>query len=133
MLLLGHEEEEGLKLRFWPLAAQTILAFSLNAALAESVWLLCPKTQLNVDVGALDLHSCPAALKHPTSTQPPPAPHATAPTFPEAPAKAVTVGPLAGNFLWSAGNNLTWGLDSTENGANAHRPAPLSLSLVLED
>lgn len=53
----------------------------------------------------------------------------TAPAFPEVPAEAVTVGPLLGNFLWSAGNNLTWGLDSMENRASAHlQTAPLSLS-----
>lgn len=32
----------------------------------------------------------------------------------QAEAEAVTVGPSAGNFLWTAGNNLTWGLDSAE-------------------
>lgn len=81
-----------------------------------------------VDVGALTLHSCPAALQPP----PPSSLHATAPTFPEAPAEAVTVGPLVGNFLCSAGNNLTWGLDGMENRVSAHlQTAPLSLSLAL--
>lgn len=32
----------------------------------------------------------------------------------ESQAEAVTVGPSAGNFLWTAGNNLTWGLDGVE-------------------
>lgn len=32
----------------------------------------------------------------------------------QAEAEAVTVGPSAGNFLWTAGNNSTWGLDSAE-------------------
>ncbi len=77
--------------------------------------------------GLWDLHSCPAALKPPSSCKIP-APHATAPAFPEVPAEAVTVGPSAGNFLWSAGSNLTWGLDSTERSVSAHpQTAPLSL------
>ncbi len=76
--------------------------------------------------GSPQLSSSP---KTPTSTQPT-APHATTPTFPEAPAEAVTVGPLVDNFLWSAGNNLTWGLDSMENRASAHlQTEPLSLAL----
>lgn len=66
-----------------------------------------------VDVGSLGSPQLSSSPKTPNFTQPAPAPHATAPTFPEIPAEAVTVGPSVGNFLWSAGNNLTWGLDST--------------------
>lgn len=51
---------------------------------------------------------------HPLTPQSPPN------AFPEAPPEAVTVRPLVGNFLWSAGNNLTWGLSSTESRARAH-------------
>lgn len=38
------------------------------------------------------------------------------------------MGPLVGNFLWSAGNNLTWGLDSTKNRQSEHLDSsPLSV------
>lgn len=90
--------------------------------------------------GLWDFHSCPAALNRPPL--PPPSltpsktdalsripPHATAPTFPEVPAEAVTVGPSAGNFLWRAGNDLTWGLDSAEKSTGEHlETSPLSRS-----
>lgn len=76
--------------------------------------------------GLWDFHSCPAALKTPHLHAPPF--HATAPTFPEVSAEAMVEGPIAGNFLWSAGNNLTWGLDSTEDTTGEHRDH-LSLAL----
>lgn len=62
-----------------------------------------------------------------------PPPHATTPTFPEVPAEAVTVGPLVGYFLWSAGNNLKWGLDGTEKRTSEHPDtSPLSPSCPLQ-
>lgn len=87
--------------------------------------------------GLWDFHSCPAALNRPSLPPPSPPfktdalsripPRATAPTFPEVPAEAVTVGPSAGNFLWRAGNDLTWGLDSAEKSTGEHRgTSPLS-------
>lgn len=63
-------------------------------------------------------------LKTPTSTHPPMLPPSL---FPEVPAEAMMVRPLVGNFLWSAGNNLTWGLNRTDN-RKSEQTAPLRLS-----
>lgn len=86
-----------------------------------------------VDVGAFgspQLSSSPQTPNLMEPSQPPmlPPPHSQK--------KAVTVGPFAGNFLWSAGNNLTWGLDSPEKRASAHpqtAPLPLWFSPPIED